>query len=58
MPKTIKQMQTPEQKERPESAIQFEEIYNDHHDPSKRLERRILDNRKQRAENIKRNVGL
>ena len=51
-------MTSPEQKERPESARQFEEIYNDHHDPSKRLERRIQDNRKQRAELIKKNVGL
>ena len=51
-------MQTPEQKERPESARQFEEIWNDHHDPARRAEKRILENRKQRAELIKRNVGL
>ena len=51
-------MQTPEQKERPESARQFEQIFEEHHDPAKRAEKRILDNRIQRAEHIKRSVGL
>ena len=58
MPKTIKQMQVTNPKDRSEVGLQFEEIFNDHHDPTKRAERKILNNRKNRAEQIKRDVGM
>lgn len=43
---------------RPESAIQFEEIYEKWNDPDEKIKRRILKNREQRIENKKRDLGL
>ena len=57
MPKTIKQMTSP-QRERPESALQFEQIYEEHHDPLIRQQRKIRENREQRAKNISSDAGL
>lgn len=42
---------------RPESARQFDEIYEEHHDPEKKEERIILKNRQKRAEDIKKELG-
>ena len=45
-------------KQRAESAVQFDEIYKEHHDPTTREKKRILDNRKSREELIKEDNGL
>ena len=47
-----------EKKPRSEVSIQFEEIYKAHHDPEERAKKRILNNRKKRAEYIKRDLGI
>ena len=43
---------------RPESAAQFDLIFADHHDPDKKVERKLLDNRKKREENIKNDLAI
>ena len=45
-------------KEMSESGRQFEEIYRLHSDPEERAKKRILNNRKKRAEYIKRDLGI
>ena len=45
-------------KKRDESAIQFDELWDKHNDPEEREKRRILDIRKKRAENKKRELGF
>ena len=45
-------------KTRLESAIQFEDIYEKHHDPEERAKRKILENRKKREEDSKNDSGL
>ncbi len=44
--------------QRPESAIQFDNIYREHHDPDSREKRKIMENRNKRAELIKQDNGL
>ncbi len=44
--------------ERSESAQQFDEIWQEHNDPVKREEKKIKENRKKRAENIKEDLGM
>jgi len=44
--------------ERSESARQFDEIYAEYNDPSKREEKKIKENRKKRSENIKEDLGV
>lgn len=46
------------EKQRSESAIQFDNIYREHHDPQTREKKKILSNRKLRAEGIKNDLGL
>jgi len=41
-----------------ESGKQFEKIYKLHHDPEERIKKRILNNRKKRAEYIERDLGI
>ena len=43
---------------RPESAIQFDEIWKEHNDPATREKKKILNNRKQREILIKEDHGL
>ena len=45
-------------KPRPESAIQFDEIWKEHNDPATREKKKILNNRKQREEDIKNDLGI
>ncbi len=42
---------------RPESAIQFEDIYDKFNDPEERLKRRILKARENKIENKKKEAG-
>ena len=42
---------------RPESAVQFEEIYEKHNNPEEREKRKILKNRQQKQENKKKDLG-
>ena len=58
MPKSIKQMQVSNPRERSEPARQFEEIFENHHDPAKWAEKKLKDNRIKRAEDIRKNTGL
>lgn len=44
--------------QRPESAIQFDNIYREHHDPKTREQRKIMNNRKIREDNNKEDHGL
>lgn len=44
--------------QRAESAIQFDNIYREHHDPKTREQKKIMDNRNKRAELIKQDNGL
>lgn len=46
------------EKDRSEVGLQFEEIFNDHHNPLKWAEIKIRENRKKRAEQIKSDVGM
>lgn len=43
---------------RPESAVQFDQIFEEHHDPEAKDERKILKHRKERAEEIKKDLGI
>jgi len=43
---------------RPESSIQFDAIYKEHHDPRTREQKKIIENRKKRVENNKQDNGL
>ena len=45
-------------KPRAESAVQFDEIWKEHNDPATREKKKILNNRKQRADNNKLDHGL
>lgn len=47
-----------QKKIRMESATQFQEIYEEHHNPQTREKKKILDNRKKRRENIKNDLGM
>ena len=58
MTQSVKQMQLTKMKDRSEVAIQFEEIFKNHHSPLKREERRIKENRIKRAKNIGLDAGL
>ncbi len=41
-----------------ESGKQFAEIFEEHHNPEKKEEKRIKKNREKRAENIRNDLGL
>lgn len=43
---------------RPESAIQFDAIWKEYNDPEERAKRKLLENRKKRAETNKSDKGL
>ncbi len=43
---------------RPESAIQFEDIYEKHNSVEERAKRKLIKNREERAETIKADLGL
>ena len=58
MTQSVKQMQLTKLKDRSEVAIQFEEIFKNHHDPLKQQERKIKENRIRRANNIGLDAGL
>lgn len=58
MTQSVKQMQLTKMKDRSEVAIQFEEIFKNHHDPLKRQELKIKENRIRRAERIGLDAGL
>ena len=58
MTQSVKQMQLKKQIDRSEVAIQFEEIFKNHHDPLKQQERRIKENRIRRVNRIKEDAGL
>ena len=45
-------------KEMSESGQQFAEIFEEHHNPLKRREKEIKENRKKRAKQIKEDSGL
>jgi hypothetical protein len=45
-------------KEQNEIGRQFDEIIAEYNDPQKREEKKILNNRKKRAENIKKDLGM
>jgi len=45
-------------KKRPESAIQFDAIFAEHNDPTKRAEKRIKENRGKCSENKKKDLGI
>lgn len=44
--------------EQNEAGRQFDEIYAEHNDPTKREEKKILENRKKREQNNKEDVGI
>lgn len=44
-------------KEMSEAGRQFSEIYEEHHDPEKREERKLKAHREQRAKQIKEDAG-
>ena len=44
--------------ERSESAQQFDEIWQEHHDPIKQEEKKIKERREKRAEEIKSDLGM
>ena len=58
MTQSVKQMQLAKMQDRSEVAIQFEEIFKNHHDPLKRQELKIKENRLKRANRIKEDAGL
>jgi hypothetical protein len=45
-------------KQKSESGRQFDKIFLEHHDPQSREQKKILNNRKKRAEIIKEDNGL
>lgn len=45
-------------KEQNEAGRQFDEIYIEHNDPTKRAEKKIKENRKRREEEINDDLGL
>ena len=45
-------------KEREEAALQFEEIWNKHHDPDERVRKRMLQNKLKRQEAARLDKGL
>lgn len=53
----VSELRIMNQDNRPESAKQFDEIYMEHHDPEAKEERKILKNRRKRAEEIKKELG-
>lgn len=45
-------------KELSEAGEQFKEIFDEHHDPTKIEQRKYLENRKARAEGLRKDLGL
>jgi hypothetical protein len=51
-------MKKKDKPQRAESAIQFDSIYREHHDPQTKEKRKIIENRKKRVENSKEDLGI
>ncbi len=51
-------MKKKETKQRPESAVQFDSIWKEHNDPQTREKKKILNNRKQREQSNKDDLGI
>ncbi len=58
MPKSVKEMQESNPRARSEVARQFDEIFEEHHDPERREGKRLKDNRDKRAIRISEDAGL
>jgi vacuolar-type H+-ATPase subunit H len=41
-----------------EASIQFDKIFEEHHDPIEKERRKIIENRKKREENIKKDLAM
>ncbi len=51
-------MKSKVEKKRSETAVQFDEIYREHHDPQTAHKRKILNNRKIREQSNKEDLGI
>jgi hypothetical protein len=51
-------MKKKEQPQRAESAIQFDSIYREHHNPQTKEIKKIMENRNKREQNNKEDLGI